>query len=195
MGLFAQEEQGTPDAPRGGFLKRFRAPRSSFIEPGTGAEPKFAAGEPVAGKRKRREILAETATEQASRVTTRAVNPQVTFLGRALSGGDIEDVESTEVGDDWHSPAQAVPEKSEAPVHAADDEVAFRPFVPPSFERPTFASMSAAMAAREHGVQLDGAASAAESVAAAAQFGYGRLTTPRYRFARNEESCVRSLGG
>jgi len=172
MGLFAQEEQGTPDAPRGGFLKRFRAPRSSFIEPGAGAEPKFAAGGPVAGKRRRREILAETATEQASPERTRAVNPQVTFLGRALSGGDVEDVESTEVGDDWHSPAQAMPERFETRVHAADDDVAFRPFVPPSFERPTFASMSAAMAAREHGVQVNGAASTVESVAATARPSY-----------------------
>ncbi|BBQ02719.1 hypothetical protein BSFA1_78470 (plasmid) [Burkholderia sp. SFA1] len=168
MGLFAQEEQGTPDAPRGGFLKRFRAPRSSFIEPGTGAEPKFASAEPVAGKRKRRDRPSEMAAEQASPVRTRAVNPQVTFLGRALSGGDIEDVESTEIGTDWHSPAQAVPERSEAPVHAADDEVAFRPFVPPSFERPTFASMSAAMAARERGEPVHGVPTA-EAVPAAAQ--------------------------
>ncbi|WP_250508183.1 MULTISPECIES: ATPase, T2SS/T4P/T4SS family [unclassified Caballeronia] len=179
MGLFAQEEQGTPDTPRGGFLKRFRAPRSSFIEPGTGAEPKFAAGEPVAGKRKRRGILAETATEQASPVSTRAVNPQVTFLGRALSGGDIEDVESTEVGDDWHSPAQAVPDRSEALAGVTDEDVAFRPFVPPSFERPTFASMSAALAAREHGVQVNGAASTVESVAAAAQSSYAPQPEPQ----------------
>ncbi|KAK45308.1 secretion system protein E [Caballeronia jiangsuensis] len=168
MGLFAQEEQGTPDAPRGGFLKRFRAPRSSFIEPGTGAEPKFAAGEPVAGKRKLREILAETAAEQASRVTTRAVNPQVTFLGRALSGGDIEDVESTEVGDDWQSPAQAVPDRSEALADVTDEDVAFRPFVPPSFERPSYASMAAAMVARERGELANSVGATAEAVRAVA---------------------------
>ncbi|WP_327346045.1 GspE/PulE family protein, partial [Caballeronia glebae] len=98
------------------------------------------------------------------------MNPQVTFLGRALSGGDIEDVESTEIGDGWHSSAKAVPEKSEAPVHAADDEATFRPFVPPSFERPSYASMSAAMAAKEGGEPVVGAGSApeAEAVPAAA---------------------------
>ncbi|BCQ30428.1 Flp pilus assembly complex ATPase component TadA (plasmid) [Caballeronia sp. NK8] len=185
MGLFAQEEQGTPDAPPGGFLKRFRAPRSSFIEPGTGAEPKFASAEPVAGKRKRRDRTSEMAAEQASPVSTRAVNPQVTFLGRALSGGDIEDVESTEIGADWHSPAQAVPERSEAPVHAADDEVAFRPFIPPSFERPTFASMSAAMAARERGDLVHGVPTA-EAVPAAAQPSYEARPEPQPMAAPSE---------
>ncbi|WP_235516649.1 GspE/PulE family protein [Caballeronia cordobensis] len=164
MGLFAQEEQGTPDAPRGGFLKRFRAPRSSFVEPGVAAEPKFAPVEPATAKRQQRERPSETAAVEPSRVSTRAVNPQVTFLGRALSGGDVEDVESTEVGDDWHSSAKAVLEKSEAPVHVADDEP-FRPFVPPSFERPTYASMSAAMAARECGEPVAGAGSEAEAEA------------------------------
>lgn len=166
MGLFAQEEQGTPDAPRGGFLKRFRTPRSSFVEPGTGAEPKFASAEPVAGKRKRREILSEKATEQAAPVSTRAMNPQVTFLGRALSGGDIEDVESNEIGKDWRSPAQAEP-RTEAPPDVTDGDVAFRPFVPPSFERPSYASMSVAMAARDRDEPVNGAAPTAEAAPAA----------------------------
>jgi type II secretory ATPase GspE/PulE/Tfp pilus assembly ATPase PilB-like protein len=168
MGLFAQEEQGAPDAPRGGFLKRFRAPRSSFVEPGIAAEPKFASAEPAAGKRKRRDRPSETSTEQTSPLSTRAVNPQVTFLGRALSGDDIEDVESTEIGDDWHSPARAVPENSEAPVHAADEDVVFRPFVPPSFERPSYASMSAAMVAKEGGEPVNNVGATAEAVRAAA---------------------------
>jgi|GEM_PF-1822179 len=177
MGLFAQEEQGTPDTPRGSFLKRFRAPRSSFIEPGTGAEPKFASAEPVAGKRKRREGSAAMATEQTSPVSTRAVNPQVTFLGRALSGGDIEDVESTEIGDDWNSATQAAPEQSEAPADVTDEDVAFRPFVPPSFERPTFASMSAAMAALERGDPVNGVPTT-EAVPAAAQRSYAAQPEP-----------------
>ncbi|WP_250441992.1 ATPase, T2SS/T4P/T4SS family [Caballeronia sp. AZ1_KS37] len=162
MGLFAQEEQGTPDSPRGGFLKRFRTPRSSFVEPGTGAEPKFSSAEPVAGKRKRRERQSEMETEHTSPGGTRAVNPQVTFLGRALSGGDVEDVESTEIDDDSHSPAQTVPTRSEAPVEVVTDDVAFRPFVPPSFERPSYASMSAAMAARERGEPTNVGATKAE---------------------------------
>jgi len=161
MGLFAQEE-GTPDSPRGGFLKRFRTPRSSFVEPGTGAEPKFSSAEPVAGKRKRRERQSEMETEHTSPVGTRAVNHQVTFLGRALSGGDVEDVESTEIDDDWHSPAQTVPTRSEAPEEVVTDDVAFRPFVPPSFERPSYASMSAAMAARERGEPTNVGATKAE---------------------------------
>ncbi|VXC82222.1 Type II secretion system protein E [Burkholderia sp. 8Y] len=140
MGLFAQEEQGTPEA-RGGFLKRFRAPRSSFVEPGTSAEPQLKMPKPVAAKARGR--------EQAEPLVTRAVNPQVTFLGRALSGGDIEDVESTELDDDRYASQAAAKQEPQAPEAIDTDEPVFQPFMPPTFERPTYASMRAAMANME----------------------------------------------
>ncbi|WP_409021280.1 ATPase, T2SS/T4P/T4SS family [Caballeronia sp. LZ032] len=169
MGLFAQEEQGAPDAPRGGFLKRFRAPRSSFIEPGSSAEPKFPAPEAVAAKRKAAGRASVEPTSDESPLSTRAVNPQVMFLGRALSGGDVEDVESTELDDDWRAPVQHVPTQSEPEGDAADEEPAYRPFVPPSFERPSYASMSAAMAARDGGQPVNDEAVTAQAAPSGAQ--------------------------
>ncbi|MDR5754980.1 MULTISPECIES: ATPase, T2SS/T4P/T4SS family [unclassified Caballeronia] len=169
MGLFAQEEQGAPDAPRGGFLKRFRAPRSSFVEPGSSAEPKFAAPKPVAAEAKAPGIAPGKPRGDASTVSTRAVNPQVMFLGRALSGGDVEDVESTELDDDWRGSVPPVQTQSGPEGDAVDDEPGFRPFVPPSFERPSYASMSAAMAARERGQPVNDEALTAQATPSGAQ--------------------------
>lgn len=169
MGLFGQEEQGAPDAPRGGFLKRFRAPRSSFVEPGSSAEPKFRSPEPVAAKRKAAGRASVEPRSDESPLSTRAVNPQVMFLGRALSGGDVEDVESTELDDDWRGPLPPVQTQSEPDGDAADDEPAFSPFVPPSFERPSYASMSAAMAAREGGHSVNEEAMTAQAAPSGAQ--------------------------
>ncbi|WP_370467243.1 GspE/PulE family protein [Caballeronia sp. BR00000012568055] len=101
---------------------------------------------------------------------TRAINPQVSFLGRALSGGNIEDVEITEVekgasiGSDSHAFAGAqddrrsvVEDGVQTPAGIATDELnreaGFRPFVPPTFARPSYASMAAGMAAAERHVE------------------------------------------
>lgn len=136
MGLFAQEEQDTPEA-RGGFLKRFRTPRSSFVEPGSSAKPQLKMPKPVRPKAR--------GDEERQSAASRAVNPQVMFLGRALSGGDIEDVDSTELDDDRYAPQQGAEHGSQAPERPDRDEPVFQPFVPPTFERPTYASMRAAM--------------------------------------------------
>jgi type II secretory ATPase GspE/PulE/Tfp pilus assembly ATPase PilB-like protein len=74
MGLFTSNESDVEQTP-GGFLKRLRGTRtSSFVEPGLSAivrgdEPRFKA-------------------------TPKAINPGVSFLGRKLSGDDVEDVET-----------------------------------------------------------------------------------------------------
>jgi type II secretory ATPase GspE/PulE/Tfp pilus assembly ATPase PilB-like protein len=73
MGLFNGVDQDEP-VSRGGLLKRFRGAKASFVEPTQTAEPRF-------------------------KTAARAQNPQVSFLGRSLSGGDVEDVESIVVPD------------------------------------------------------------------------------------------------
>lgn len=83
MGIFSGVETDDAQAS-GGFLKRFRGVRpSAFVEAGQGtAQP---AGRP--------------GQEPTFREPTRAINPTVSFLGRKLSGDDVEDVESfTELG-------------------------------------------------------------------------------------------------
>lgn len=74
MGLFSSTESSV-EQEHGGFLKRLRGARlTSFVEPGitasvAGDEPRFKA-------------------------TPKAINPSVSFLGRKLSGDDVEDVEA-----------------------------------------------------------------------------------------------------
>ena len=70
------------------------------------------------------------------------------FLGRALTGGDIEDVDSTDVVD---RVARARPDAAPDAAEPAGsiEEPAFRSFEPPKFERPSYESLSAAMAAAE----------------------------------------------
>ncbi|MFP3645845.1 ATPase, T2SS/T4P/T4SS family [Paraburkholderia sp. SIMBA_054] len=88
MGLFSGVEPDEDQAGGGGFLKRLRGVRpASFVEGGGSAarvaqEPSFVKG-----------------TKQRAQEPTRAINPTVSFLGRKLSGDDIEDVENfTESG-------------------------------------------------------------------------------------------------
>ncbi|CAN7808356.1 ATPase, T2SS/T4P/T4SS family [Paraburkholderia hospita] len=88
MGLFSGIEPDEDQAGGGGFLKRLRGVRpASFVEGGGSAtrvtqEPSFVKG-----------------TKQRTQEPTRAINPTVSFLGRKLSGDDIEDVENfTESG-------------------------------------------------------------------------------------------------
>ena len=124
MGLFNQDDQAAPEI-RGGFFKRLRSPRATFIESTQAAEPKF-------------------------KPTGRAVNPQVTFLGRALSGDDIEDVESTSIVESREStPTPSVHSDSGSTSADPDPASLARPFVPPVFERPSFESLSASIKARE----------------------------------------------
>jgi type II secretory ATPase GspE/PulE/Tfp pilus assembly ATPase PilB-like protein len=87
MGLFSNIESDEAEA-RGGFLSRLRAPRAGFVEPSSVAEPKFNAPS------KRR------AKGDAKARSTPVASPSkqgVSFLGRSLSGDDVEDVESTDV--------------------------------------------------------------------------------------------------
>ena len=75
MGLFSGVETDEVQSG-GGFLKRFRGVRlSAFVEPGQGTSQ-------------------QPGLEPAFREPTRAINPTVSFLGRKLSGDDVEDVES-----------------------------------------------------------------------------------------------------
>ncbi len=101
MGLFGNGESDVEQAT-GGFLKRLRGARtSSFVEPGLSAnvkgdEPRFKA-------------------------TPKAINPSVSFLGRKLSGDDIEDVEAyTETAAEAPSTNERppMPPKSESPPDA-----------------------------------------------------------------------------
>ncbi|CAE6962142.1 ATPase, T2SS/T4P/T4SS family [Paraburkholderia domus] len=74
MGLFSSTENDVEQAP-GGFLKRLRGARlNSFVEPGIAAS--------VAGD------------EPRFKATPKAISPSVSFLGRKLSGDDVEDVEA-----------------------------------------------------------------------------------------------------
>ncbi|MGF6870692.1 ATPase, T2SS/T4P/T4SS family [Paraburkholderia sp. MM5477-R1] len=78
MGIFSGVETDDTQAS-GGFLKRFRGVRpSAFVEAGQAAPQ--PAGQP--------------GQEPTFREPTRAINPTVSFLGRRLSGDDVEDVES-----------------------------------------------------------------------------------------------------
>ncbi|MEI5998512.1 Flp pilus assembly complex ATPase component TadA [Paraburkholderia bengalensis] len=83
MGIFSGVEPDEDQAGGGGFLKRLRGVRpASFVEGGGSAtrvaqEPSFVKG-----------------TKQRAQEPTRAINPTVSFLGRKLSGDDIEDVEN-----------------------------------------------------------------------------------------------------
>ncbi|RZF24313.1 secretion system protein E [Paraburkholderia sp. UYCP14C] len=78
MGIFSGVESGDVQSS-GGFLKRFRAVRpTAFVEPGQ------AAGN----------ATGQSGQEPTFREPTRAANPSVSFLGRKLSGDDVEDVES-----------------------------------------------------------------------------------------------------
>jgi type II secretory ATPase GspE/PulE/Tfp pilus assembly ATPase PilB-like protein len=83
MGLFSGVEPDEDQAGGGGFLKRLRGVRpASFVEGGGSAtrvaqEPSFVKG-----------------TKQRAQEPTLAINPTVSFLGRKLSGDDIEDVEN-----------------------------------------------------------------------------------------------------
>jgi type II secretory ATPase GspE/PulE/Tfp pilus assembly ATPase PilB-like protein len=149
MSLFAQEDQDVPEL-RGGFFRRLRTPRANFVEPSTSStEPKI--------KRSRRHAAPSSAETQAPMTSaTRATNPQVMFLGRALTGGDIEDVDSTDVVDrvPRARPDAAPNAAPKATANAAEpvgsiEEPAFRSFEPPKFERPSYESLSAAMAAAE----------------------------------------------
>jgi type II secretory ATPase GspE/PulE/Tfp pilus assembly ATPase PilB-like protein len=83
MGIFSGVETDDAQAS-GGFLKRLRGVRpSAFVEAGQGAVQ--SAG--------------QSGQEPTFREPTRAINPTVSFLGRKLSGDDVEDVESfTESG-------------------------------------------------------------------------------------------------
>ncbi|MDR5763007.1 ATPase, T2SS/T4P/T4SS family [Caballeronia sp. LZ035] len=144
MGLFNQEDQDVPELG-GGFFKRLRAPRAGFVEGTSGAEPKR--------KRERKEP-ASASTEShrpapSAETTSRATNPQVMFLGRALSGGDIEDVESTTIEDTALISTESTPSVPDLAGSRSEDEPAFQPFVPPVFERPTFESLAAAMHSAE----------------------------------------------
>jgi type II secretory ATPase GspE/PulE/Tfp pilus assembly ATPase PilB-like protein len=159
MSLFGQEDQDAPEL-RGGFFRRFRAPRANFVEPTT------SSTESKVKRSKRSAAPASAEMQTSSTSATRAANPQVMFLGRALTGGDIEDVDSTDVVDGVAhvradaSPAQklasdasseavgsSMPDAAE-PVGSID-EPAFRSFEPPKFERPSYESLAAAMAAAE----------------------------------------------
>ncbi|BCG05627.1 hypothetical protein PPGU19_101950 (plasmid) [Paraburkholderia sp. PGU19] len=83
MGLFSGVEPDEEQAGGGSFLKRLRGVRpASFVEGGGSAtrvaqEPSFVKG-----------------TKHGAQEPTRAINPTVSFLGRKLSGDDIEDVEN-----------------------------------------------------------------------------------------------------
>ena len=134
MSLFGQEDQDTPEL-RGGFFKRLRTPRKNFVEPSSSAEPKL-------NRTKRAVDPRPVEPHPPLTAATRAPNSQIVFLGRALSGDDIEDVDSTEIREpEFRGGPDA------APAAAADSiDSAFRPFVPPKFERPTFESLSTAMA-------------------------------------------------
>ena len=141
MSLFGQEDQDAPEL-RGGFFRRLRTPRANFVEPSTSStEPKI--------KRSRRHAAPASAETQPPLTSaTRAPNPQVMFLGRALTGGDIEDVDSTDVVDRVpRARPDAAPDAAEPA--GSIEEPAFRSFEPPKFERPSYESLSAAMAAAE----------------------------------------------
>ncbi|MDR5826008.1 ATPase, T2SS/T4P/T4SS family [Caballeronia sp. LZ043] len=145
MGLFGQEEQDAPEV-RGGFFKRLRAPRAGFVEAGSGAEPKFTRS------RSARRDEADDHSDAPS-AATRATNPQVMFLGRALSGGEIEDIESNEIEEvtssarsDFKNTDASMASAGDAPVEG-EGERPFQPFVPPICERPTYESLLAATAA------------------------------------------------
>jgi type II secretory ATPase GspE/PulE/Tfp pilus assembly ATPase PilB-like protein len=99
MGLFSSSESNVEQAT-GGFLKRLRGARtSSFVEPGLSAavqgdEPRFKAATP------------------------KAINPSVSFLGRKLSGDDVEDVEAfTETA------GSALSTTPRAPISSKDEGV------------------------------------------------------------------------
>ena len=89
MSLFGQEDQDTPEL-RGGFFKRLRTPRKNFVEPSSSAEPKL-------NRTKRAVDPRPVEPHPPLTAATRAPNSQIVFLGRALSGDDIEDVDSTEI--------------------------------------------------------------------------------------------------
>ncbi len=72
MGLFGGVESDEPQA-RTGFFKRIRTPKDRAV------------------------VEAAAATEPRLKSVSRAVNPQVSFLGRSLSVDDVEDVESSPV--------------------------------------------------------------------------------------------------
>ncbi|SAL84701.1 type II secretion system protein E [Caballeronia arvi] len=144
MGLFNQEDQDAPEL-RGGFFKRLRAPRAGFVEGASSAEPKR--------KRERKEP-ASTSTESrrpapSAETTSRATNPQVMFLGRALSGGDIEDVESTTIEDAAVIGTESTPSVPDLDASGREEERPFHPFEPPVFERSTFEHLAAAMKSAE----------------------------------------------
>ncbi|KND57802.1 General secretion pathway protein E [Candidatus Burkholderia verschuerenii] len=126
--------------------------------------------------RQRARAEAKVRPEQRDDVSrTRAMNPQVSFLGRALSGGDVEDVESTEVekggsigsdsnaftgGQDDYRSVVKDGDQASAGVTTVETnhEPEFRPFVPPKFDRPSYDRMAAAMAAaEEHDTSPDSA--------------------------------------
>ncbi|WP_321794640.1 GspE/PulE family protein [Caballeronia sp. J97] len=144
MGLFSQEDQDAPEL-RGGFFKRLRAPRPGFVEGTSSAEPKR--------KRERQEPASKRSESRraASPVDTisRATNPQVMFLGRALSGGEIEDVESTTIEESTVVDTGSATSIPDSHASHREDEPASQPFVPPVFERPTFESLAAGMKSAE----------------------------------------------
>lgn len=129
MGLFSGIESDEPEA-RAGFFKRLRTPRESFVESTQAAEPRFK-DQPA--------LKARPAAE------TRAVNPQVSFLGRVLSGDDVEDVESTPVVVGAAAPAAVASTEPHADLSSPDREQQPSAFVPPVFERPSVESLRAAL--------------------------------------------------
>lgn len=119
MGLFTSNESDVEQST-GGFLKRLRGARtSSFVEPGLSAavqgdEPRFKA-------------------------TPQAINPSVSFLGRKLSGDDVEDVEAfTETAGSTPSTTQRAPMSpndegvSEAVRRNSEPEAVMQPIADPA---------------------------------------------------------------
>ncbi|MFM0123327.1 MULTISPECIES: ATPase, T2SS/T4P/T4SS family [Paraburkholderia] len=108
MGIFSGVE--TDDAPSsGGFLKRFRGVRpTAFVEAGQAAS----------------RTVSDPGQEPTFREPTRAINPTVSFLGRKLSGDDVEDVESFTEFDAGKAAPAKLHAVAEAPAPAAAEAAA-----------------------------------------------------------------------
>jgi type II secretory ATPase GspE/PulE/Tfp pilus assembly ATPase PilB-like protein len=110
MGIFSGVE--TDDAQSsGGFLKRFRGVRpTAFVEAGQAA-PRAES---------------DPGQEPTFREPTRAINPTVSFLGRKLSGDDVEDVESFTEFDAGKAAPANLHAVAEGPATAAAEATAIR---------------------------------------------------------------------